>query len=143
MKVTRAGPSRGRKGDTTNLSLEGAGQGTGVSQLAVPANSGSGGYGTRNNDLLGATSPFQALVRYLPRDFPADELTDYVKEMLRVEEVQVEVLWRRGTAAFIVTVPWQHRRVLLSGENWAPHVHVKPFFPRDENVSVRDSVTVT
>ena len=109
-------------------------QGTGTGTVgSTPAHTSRGlGWGKRHSGRLGTPTPCQVLVRYLPRDFPAEELRDYVKELLHDVGVEVQTLWRRSTSAFVVTAARWHFHKLLSEESWDPHIHVKPYFTREE-----------
>ncbi len=75
------------------------------------------------------TTTCQVLVRYLPRDFPIEELMAYVSEMLGEQQVQVTVLWRRTFAAFVVTAHRRHQWTLLDVRNWEEHVRVSLYHP--------------
>lgn len=89
-----------------------------------------GGWGSRASGRLGSPPPCQVLVKFLPPDFPEEELTAYVKEMLQDDRVEVRELWRgRGSSAFVVSAPGKYLSTLLQNDNWDEHVFVRQYFP--------------
>ena len=99
--------------------------GAGTSQQRPRA----GVQGTKRGSRLGPPPTCQVLVRGFTPQFPIEEVTSYVHEMLGDESVQVSTCWRRCTAAFVITAGIRHRSALLSCDNWEDHVVVQPYIP--------------
>ena len=79
---------------------------------------------------LGSPPLREVLVKCLPPDFPEEELTAYVKEMLQDDRVEVRELWRRRrSSAFVVSAPWKYLGTLLRNDNWDEHVYVQQYLP--------------
>lgn len=88
-----------------------------------------GGQGTKPGNRLGPPPTCQVLVRGFTPQFPVEEVTTYVHEMLGDASVQVSTCWRRRTAAFVITAGIRHRSELLSCDNWEDHIVVQPYIP--------------